>query len=99
VARGGARTIYRITRSGRARIREETTLREAREVRRRIGKYAGIGVSHLLDHLAAQRELDRKWLHRVLKDVERDQIRDSNLPRLHKHLRRPPRRPRAGSVR
>jgi DNA-binding PadR family transcriptional regulator len=141
VARGGARTIYRITRSGRARFREllmehftgegsiagtlysallflhladlpavavalrerlkrqETALQESRDVRRRIGKYAGTGVRHLLDHLAAQRELDRKWLRRVLKDVERDQIRDSDLPRLHSHLRRPPRRPRAGSIR
>src|SRR6185295_9773092 len=31
-----------------------------------------VGVGHLLDHLAAQRELDRKWLHRVLEDVQRD---------------------------
>jgi DNA-binding PadR family transcriptional regulator len=141
VARGGARTIYRITRGGRARFRQlllqhfaaegsvagtlysallflhladlpavaaalrarlerqEIALQEARVVRRRIGKYAGTGVRHLLDHLAAQRELDRKWLHRVLKDVERDQVRDSNLPKLHAHLRRPPRRPRAASVR
>ena len=82
-----------------ARAVQETALQEAREVRRRIGKYAGTVVRHLLDHLAAQRELDRKWLHRVLKDVERDQIRDSDLPRLHAHLRRPPRGPRAGSVR
>ncbi len=141
VARGGARTIYRITRGGRARFRQllmehftaegsvagtlysallflhladlpavaaalrarlkrqEIALQEARVVRRRIGKYAGTGVRHLLDHLAAQRELDRKWLHRVLKDVERDQVRDSNLPKLHAHLRRPPRRPGAASVR
>lgn len=140
VARGGTRTIYRITRSGRARFREllmqhfraegsiagtlysallflhladlpavadalrarlkrqAVALQEARAVRRRIGKYAGTGVRHLLDHLAAQRELDRKWLHRVLKDVERDQVRDSDLPRLHAQLRRRPGRSRASPV-
>ena len=142
VARGGARTIYRITRGGRARFRQllmepfhrgrvgrgnalcclaipalgrsaggcgrycgrgssgrRSHYRRHASSGDRIGKYAGTGVRHLLDHLAAQRELDRKWLHRVLKDVERDQVRDSNLPKLHAHLRRSARRPRAASVR
>ncbi|HZF26385.1 MAG TPA: PadR family transcriptional regulator [Steroidobacteraceae bacterium] len=130
VARGGERTIYRITRSGRARLRallveqfaatgttasslysallflhladlpavaaalrerlarQESALQETRSIRKRIGKYAGTGVGHLLDHLAAQRELDRRWLRRVLKDVEARKVRDSDLARLHSNLPR-----------
>lgn len=77
--------------------RHEAALKEIREVRRRIARDAGTGVRYLLDHLAAQRELDRKWLRSILRDIERGNVRDSNLSRLHARLQPWPGRPRTRS--
>ena len=63
--------------------RLEGAISEGRVIRRGIKRFAGTGVRHLMDHLAAQRALDRKWLRRLLRDVETGNVRDSELRELH----------------
>lgn len=117
VARGGERTIYRITSQGRKRFQElllerfqeqgtvaqtiypallfldladlpavasvlrerlrqtESALAKTSAIKKQLGSGLGSGNSHLMDHLIQVRELDRKSLRRLLREVETGKIR------------------------
>jgi DNA-binding PadR family transcriptional regulator len=65
-----------------ARIeRQADALRKVAEVRRRLAPLLSSGGLHLLEHLDAQRRLDRKWLQALLSDVRAGNIRDVPDPR------------------
>jgi DNA-binding PadR family transcriptional regulator len=123
VARGGVRTIYGISASGKRRfqqllneqfsaegsvaetlyaamlflqfsnlpliadllrsriLRETDAIRKIAEIRKQLGSTAATGGLHLLKHLELQHQLDRKWLHGVLADVERGRVRDVADPK------------------
>jgi DNA-binding PadR family transcriptional regulator len=117
VARGGERTVYRITSQGRNRFRKlllerfqengpvaqtlypallflhlaelpvvakllrerlrqtESALVKIRAIKDQVGPGLGSGNRHLLDHLIEVRQLDRRWLRRLLNNVEAGKIR------------------------
>lgn len=123
VARGGMRTVYGISASGKRRFQEllhqqfaaegpvartlygallflqfsdlpfvATLLRnkiaqetkamgEMREIRKRLAPKLGTGGLYLLNHLDLQHRLDRKWLHRLLADVEAGRVQDVADPK------------------
>ena len=118
VARGGERTIYRITPKGKKRFQQlllerfrqegsvaqtiypvllflhlapgptvsgllrqrlqqiDLDLTKARAMRHDMGRVLGTGGRHLLDHLVEIRQLDRRWLRRLLNEVETGKVRD-----------------------
>ena len=47
-------------------------------MRHDLGTVLGTGGRHLLDHLIEIRQLDRRWLRRLLKEVETGKVRDLN---------------------
>lgn len=117
VARGGERTIYRITSQGRKRfqnlllerfqeegmvsqtiypallfldlaelpavaevLRErlrqtDSALAKTSAIKKQLGVGLGSGNSHLMDHLIQIRQLDRKSLRRLLREVETGKVR------------------------
>ena len=117
VARGGERTIYRITSLGRKRFQDlllerfqeqgtvaqtiypallfldlaelpavaellrerlrqtESALTKTSAIKKQLGAGLGSGNSHLMDHLIQVRQLDRRSLRRLLREVERGKIR------------------------
>src|SRR5438552_116802 len=118
VARGGERTVYRITSKGKKRFQElllerfreegsvaqtmypallflhlaqlaavsgllrqrlqqtESDLAKVRTMKDQLGLRLGTGNRYLLDHLIEVRRLDRRWLRRLLADVEGGKVRD-----------------------
>jgi DNA-binding PadR family transcriptional regulator len=118
VARGGERTVYRITSKGKKRFQElllerfreegsvaqtmypallflhlahlpavagllrerlqqtESGLAKVRAMKGQLGPVLGTGNRYLLDHLIEVRQLDRRWLRRLLADVEAGKVRD-----------------------
>ena len=122
VARGGMRTIYRITDSGREEFRDalhrrfeiegpvvqtlyaallflhladadvvKAALRRRIErlddliaklgpIREQLASKLSTGGDHLLDHIGRQRRLDRAWLKDLLRDIEKNGIRDVANP-------------------
>jgi DNA-binding PadR family transcriptional regulator len=122
VARGGMRTVYRITPRGRDRFREllhaqfagegdlrktlygpmlflhfadlklvavalrtqiqrqNARLAEIRKLRRQWSGILPTGSRHLMQHMAAQCQLDLRWLRALLADVEAGRIRDTPDP-------------------
>jgi len=118
VARGGERTIYRITPKGKRRFQElllerfgkegsvaqtiypallflhlahlpavagllrqrlrqtESDLAKVCAMKDQLRAVLGTGNRYLLDHLIAVRQLDRRWLRRLLTDVEANKVRD-----------------------
>jgi len=117
VARGGERTIYRITSQGRKRFQQlllerfqeqgtvaqtiypallfldlaelppvaellrqrlrqtELALAKTSAIQKQLGSGLGSGNSHLMDHLIQVRQLDRRSLRRLLREVETGKIR------------------------
>ena len=117
VARGGERTIYRITSLGRKRFQDlllerfqergtvaqtiypallfldlaelpavadllrerlrqtESALAKTSAIQKQLGSGLGSGNSHLMDHLIQVRQLDRRSLRRLLREVESGKIR------------------------
>ena len=117
VARGGERTIYRITSQGRRRFQQlllerfqeegtvaqtiypallfldladlpavadlmrerlrqtESALAKTSAIQKELGAGLGSGNSHLMDHLIQVRQLDRRSLRRLLREVETGKIR------------------------
>jgi DNA-binding PadR family transcriptional regulator len=117
VARGGERTIYRITSQGRKRFQQlllerfqeegtvaqtiypallfldladlpavaellserlrqtESAMAKTSAIKKQLGAGLGSGNSHLMDHLIQVRELDRRLLRRLLREVETGRIR------------------------
>jgi DNA-binding PadR family transcriptional regulator len=60
-----------------ARIkRQAETIHKLAEVRRQLLPYLASGGIHLLDHLAAQRRLDEKWLVALHADVAAGSVHD-----------------------
>jgi hypothetical protein len=53
-------------------------LTKARATRHNLGTVLGTGGRHLLDHLIEIRQLDRRWLRRLLTEVETGKVRDLN---------------------
>ena len=51
-------------------------LTKARAMRHDLGTVLGTGGRHLLDHLIEIRQLDRRWLRRLLNEVETRKVRD-----------------------
>ncbi len=45
-------------------------------MRHDLGTVLGTGGRHLLDHLIEIRQLDRRWLRRLLNEVEKGKVRD-----------------------
>src|SRR5580700_3123076 len=94
VARGGMRTVYRITPRGRERFREllhaqfaaegdlrqNARLAEIRKLCRQWATMLPTGSRHLMQHMAEQCRLDLRWLRSVLADVESGRIRDTPDP-------------------
>jgi len=118
VARGGERTVYRITPKGKKRFQKlllerfrekgsvaqtiypallflhlahlpavagllrerlqqtESALTEVRTMKDQLGAVLGKGNRYLMDHLIEVRQLDRRWLRRLLADVEAGKVRD-----------------------
>jgi DNA-binding PadR family transcriptional regulator len=118
VARGGERTVYRITPKGKKRFQKlllerfrekgsvaqtiypallflhlahlpavagllrerlqqtESALTEVRTMKDPLGAVLGTGNRYLMDHLIEVRQLDRRWLRRLLADVEAGKVRD-----------------------
>lgn len=118
VARGGERTVYRITATGKARFKEllrerfgdsggvaqtiypallflhladlpsladllrgrlvetQAALEEVKKMKEQIGPPVGTGARYLIDHLIEVRKLDRRWIGRLLSDVEAGKLRD-----------------------
>ena len=118
MARGGERTIYRITPKGKRRFQElllerfgkegsvaqtiypallflhlahlpavagllrqrlrqiESDLAKVCAMKDQLRAVLGTGNRYLLDHLIAVRQLDRRWLRRLLTDVEANKVRD-----------------------
>lgn len=118
VARGGERTVYRITPKGKKRFQKlllerfrengsvaqtiypallflhlahlpavarllrerlqqtESALIEVRTMKDQLGAVLGTGNRYLMDHLIEVRQLDRRWLRRLLADVEVGKVRD-----------------------
>ena len=118
VARGGERTVYRITLKGKKRFQKlllerfrekgsvaqtiypallflhlahlpavagllrerlqqtESALTEVRTMKDQLGAVLGTGNRYLMDHLIEVRQLDRRWLRRLLADVEAGKVRD-----------------------
>ena len=118
VARGGARTVYRISSTGKLRFQqllnaqfaakgsvaealytpmlflhfsnlgqtaeqlrkrisgETDAIRKIGEIRKQWEPILSTGGLHLLKHLDLQHRLDRKWLHRVLADIEKGAVHD-----------------------
>jgi DNA-binding PadR family transcriptional regulator len=118
VARGGERTVYRITSKGKKRFQEvllerfreqgtvaqtiypallflhlaslpavarllrqrlqqiDSNLAEVRAMKNELGAVLGTGGRYLLDHLIEVRQLDRRWLQRLLIDVHAGKVRD-----------------------
>jgi len=116
VARGGERTIYRITPRGRKRfqallleqfqepgtvaqtiypallflhlaelpavaelLRErlrqaESAMAKIRVIKKHFGAGLGSGNGHLMDHLIEVRQLDRRWLRRLLSQVQTGKV-------------------------
>jgi DNA-binding PadR family transcriptional regulator len=112
VARGGERTIYRITPRGRKRfqallleqfqepgtvaqtiypallflhlaelpavaellrerlLQAESAIAKIRAIKKHFGAGLGSGNGHLMDHLIEVRQLDRRWLRRLLSQVQ-----------------------------
>jgi DNA-binding PadR family transcriptional regulator len=127
VARGGERTIYRITSQGRRRFQQlllerfqeqgtmaqtiypallfldlaelpavaellrerlrqtESALTKTSAIKKQLGSGLGSGNSHLMDHLIQVRQLDRRSLRRLLREVESGKIR-APQPAVIKHL-------------
>jgi DNA-binding PadR family transcriptional regulator len=121
VARGGERTIYRITSQGRKRFQQlllerfqeegtvaqtiypallfldlaelpevarllrkrlrqtESALTKTNAIKKQLGAGLGSGNSHLMDHLIKIRQLDRRSLRRLLREVETGKIRAPRL--------------------
>jgi DNA-binding PadR family transcriptional regulator len=117
VARGGERTIYRITSQGRKRFQEllrerfqeqgtvaqtiypallfldlaelsavaellrerlrqtESALTKTTAIKKQLGAGLGSGNTHLMDHLIQVRQLDRRSLRRLLREVETGKVR------------------------
>ena len=117
VARGGERTIYRITSQGRRRFQQlllerfqeqgtvaqtiypallfldlaelpavaellrerlrqtESALTKTSAIKKQLGSGLGSGNSHLMDHLIQVRQLDRRSLRRLLREVGSGKIR------------------------
>lgn len=117
VARGGERTIYKITRQGRRRFQElllerfqepgmvsqtiypallfldlaelpavaeilherlrqtESALAKTKAIKNQLGAGLGSGNSHLMDHLIQVRQVDRKSLRRLLRELETGKVR------------------------
>ena len=117
VARGGERTIYKITRQGRKRFQElllkrfqepgtvsqtiypallfldlaelsavadilrerlrqtESALAKTKAIKKQLGVRLGSGNSHLMDHLIQVRQVDRKSLRRLLRELETGKVR------------------------
>jgi DNA-binding PadR family transcriptional regulator len=120
VARGGERTVYRITPKGKKRFQQlllerfsqegsvaqtiypillflhlvprstvsgllrrrlqqiDLDLTKSRAMRHDLATVLGTGGRHLLDHLIEIRQLDRRWLRRLLTEVEAGKVRDLN---------------------
>jgi DNA-binding PadR family transcriptional regulator len=120
VVRGGQRTVYGITASGKSRFQElllehfrdegsgarslypallflhlaelpavagllrqrleqtEAALQELRKIKQEIGVLVGTGVRYLMEHLTEVRRLDRRWMRRLLADVEAAKVRDAS---------------------
>ena len=118
VARGGERTVYRITPKGKKRFQKlllerfrekgsvaqtiypallflhlahlpavagllrerlqqtESALTEVRTMKDQLGAVLGTGNRYLMDHLIEVRQLDRRWLRRLLADMEAGKVRD-----------------------
>ena len=53
-------------------------LTKARAMRHDLGTVLGTGGRHLLDHLIEIRQLDRRWLRRLVTEVEAGKVRDLN---------------------
>jgi hypothetical protein len=51
-------------------------LTKARAMRDDLGTVLGTGGRYLLDHLIEVRQLDRRWLRRLLTEVEAGKVRD-----------------------
>lgn len=65
-----------------ARIQQQAEgTREVAEVSRRLSPFLSSGGLHLLDHLAAQRQLDQKWLQALRADVAAGNVHDVPDPR------------------
>jgi len=117
VARGGERTIYRITPQGRNRFQKllhdqfrepgtvaqtiypallflhlaqlpavaellrerlrqtESAMAKIRAIKKRFGAGLGSGNGYLMDHLIEVRQLDRRWLRRLLSKVQTGKVR------------------------
>jgi DNA-binding PadR family transcriptional regulator len=116
VARGGERTIYRITPRGRKRfqallleqfqepgtvaqtiypallflhlaelpavaellrerlLQAESAIAKIRAIKKHFGAGLGSGNGHLMDHLIEVRQLDRRWLRRLLSQVQTGKV-------------------------
>jgi DNA-binding PadR family transcriptional regulator len=121
VARGGERTIYRITAQGRNRFQKlllerfrkngtvaqtiypallflhlahlpaiaellrdrlrqtESAMAKIRAIKDLVGAGLGSGNCHLIDHLLEVRQLDRRWLRRLLSKVQTGRVRAPQL--------------------
>ena len=67
----------------RTRISRETeAIRKITEMRNHFASKLATGGVHLLQHLDLQHRLDRKWLLRVLADVESGRVRDADPKQL-----------------
>src|SRR5215813_10379820 len=117
VARGGERTIYRITPQGRNRFQKllhdqfrepgtvaqtiypallflhlaqlpavaellrerlrqtESAMAKIRAIKEQVGAGLGSGNCYLMDHLIEVRQLDRRWLRRLLSKVQTGKVR------------------------
>ena len=61
----------------RQRLRQiESDLAKVCAMKDQLGAVLGTGNRYLLDHLIAVRQLDRRWLRRLLTDVEANKVRD-----------------------
>ena len=61
----------------RERLRQtESDLAKVCAMKDQLGAVLGTGNRYLLDHLIAVRQLDRRWLRRLLTDVEANKVRD-----------------------
>ena len=61
----------------RERLRQtESALVKLRAIRERLGASLGTGNDYLIEHLIEVRQLDRRWLRRLLPDVEQGKVHD-----------------------
>jgi DNA-binding PadR family transcriptional regulator len=70
-------SLQTVSRLLRRRLQQiDSDLTKARAMRDDLGTVLGTGGRYLLDHLIEVRQLDRRWLRRLLTEVEAGKVRD-----------------------